>query len=108
MSERAGFTIIVLWSAVVLFVAYHEQVHAQEPKPVVVWDGGSFSFTGQSNIGLYCDGSGFKGPMKNCHLTPGTTLDDLGNAIFQEQKRQQEAYATMSKRYFRCAGVLKP
>jgi hypothetical protein len=29
MSERAGIIIIVLWSAVVLLFAYHEQVRAQ-------------------------------------------------------------------------------
>jgi len=47
------------------------------------------------------------GPLKDCHLMNGATLDDLANEISKEQQRMRSEYAKMSERYFRCSGVFK-
>jgi hypothetical protein len=45
------------------------------------------------------------GPLKDCRLVNGATLDQLANEVNQEQNRMKAAYAKMSERYFHCEGI---
>jgi hypothetical protein len=81
-------------------------VSAQEPQP---WSttGIPFGVTTSNGATFTCNQNGTAGPLVGCRLASGATLDDLANAMVREQRIQQEAYARMSRRYFRCVGIIK-
>jgi hypothetical protein len=54
-----------------------------------------------------CNHIGTANQLFDCHLAAGATLDDLANEMVRENRVQQEAYARMSRRYFRCVGIIK-